>query len=81
MSGTGKLMYGNTKVVSFKLEEMQSDQSMLIHYFMECYTQLRQSCPRGDLHINLYVLADSAEEVGVVYEPETEEQREARWRR
>ena len=68
---TGKLIFGNRKIIS-KLEEVHGGKDILLLRFVECYEELRASCPGGDLHIYLYVEADSTAEVGAVFEDEKE---------
>lgn len=68
-----KLIFGITKIVSKKQEDL-ANYEILKLTFDEAYTQLRKMCPGGDLHIHLYVEADSAEKVGAVMEPKEDDQ-------
>jgi len=60
-----KLMFGITKLVSKKQEDLAGFDLMALT-FAEAYAELRRACPRGDLRIHLSIEADSAEEIGVV---------------
>lgn len=66
---SSKLIFGVTRIVSWA-EEARAvlPRELLLHRFAEAYEELRRIVPRGDLIIRLQVEADSAKEVGVVFE-------------
>jgi hypothetical protein len=63
-----KLIFGITKIIPF-IQEQHVKFDLIGLTVAEAHAELRKSCPKGDLHIHLYVEAESAEEVGAVLEP------------
>ena len=68
MAGS-KLVFANRKIVT-EFEENFGGRELVLLRFITVYEELRKACPRGELNIHVFVEADSAEEVGVVYEGE-----------
>ena len=64
-----KLVFSITKIVEKKQEDL-ANFDILGLTFAEAHAELRKTCPGGDLHIHLFVEADSADEVGAKFEEE-----------
>jgi hypothetical protein len=66
--GKSKLIFGVTKLVSEHEERLSNSRNVVLSRFTEAYEELRRACPKGTLRIHLSVEADSAAEVGVVFD-------------
>jgi hypothetical protein len=60
-----KLVFGVSRIIA-QDQEKAANYNLPLTTFAAAYDELRRVCPSGDIHIHLFVEADSAAEVGAV---------------